>query len=145
MEARCSVEFLLIADIVDLHIWDYMQDYMRELATCLLHSKDTSGSPGKAETASARMQQLTAEASALMARTLLDPRMHKALMHGGMDAASPTNNRLDEAFYKNLVVCVDFSKSLFNDSLDRAQGNKHHLQACRSFYSSILITSFWCK
>ena len=80
---------------------------MRELATCLLHTKAESGSSSKAETASARMQQLTAEASALMARMLLDPRMHKALMHGRMDEGSPTPNRLDEAFYHNLVVCFD--------------------------------------
>lgn len=81
-----------------------MQDYMRELATCLLQVKDSARSASTAGSATARLQQLTCEASALMARLLLDVRVHKALMHGRMDEGSPTTHRLDVPFYRKLVV-----------------------------------------
>ena len=90
----------------------WAQDYMRELASCLLQSKQddrlsstagsTSGAPSK--NVSQRMQQLTAEASALMARMLLDAKMHRALMHGRMDEGVAAESQLDKAFYANLVV-----------------------------------------
>lgn len=81
-----------------------VQDYMRELASCLLQAKDKTTTHSTADTAFARLQQLTCEASALMARMLLDVRMHNALIHGRMNTGSPTTNQLDRPFYQKLVV-----------------------------------------
>ena len=84
------------------------QDYMRELANCLLRSKEESSVAGASSSTagqdSDRMQQLTVEASGLMARMLLDPKMHKTLMHGRLDEGIAAESKLDKAFYTKLVV-----------------------------------------